>query len=272
MSIPLSQLVTISGSEDCDFSQLNAIAERIPSLIISPLAFSQQTKSHANGSASFQYGLYLQNDRLELHSFKNKKQMPLCIDFLAGKTRHRRIYGGGKGQCISKAMGIKKIPDIKVLDATAGLGGDAFVLASLGCHVTLLERNPVIYSLLKNALDRAQNSDDQVVKNICSRMVLINQNASLYLSTQQKIDYADVIYLDPMFPSRKKSAKVKKEMVYFHDIVGEDSDSDALLDLALKRAHKRIVVKRPRLAEALAGLKAHFSITGKSTRYDVYLP
>ncbi len=264
-------LLAISGSEDCDASQLASIAELIRSPLISPQDFIKQTKKQTN-PISFQYGLYLQNDHLELHSFKTKKQTPLCIDFLTGKTRHRRIYGGGKGQDIAKAIGIKKIPNIKVVDATAGLGGDAFVLASLGCDIILLERNPVIYSLLKNALDRVQNADDQEVKAICSRMKLINQQADQYLSAQKAADYADVIYLDPMFPSRKKSAKVKKEMSYFHDIVGEDNDSDALLKLALTRAHKRIVVKRPRLAEELAGLKAQFNITGKSTRYDIYIP
>jgi 16S rRNA (guanine1516-N2)-methyltransferase len=271
MSISLSQLVAISGSEDCDASQLASVAELIRSPVISPQDFIKQSKKQTN-PVSFQYGLYLRNDRLELHSFKTKKQTPLCIDFLTGKTRHRRIYGGGKGQDIAKAIGIKKIPNIKVIDATAGLGGDAFVLASLGCHIILLERNPIIYNLLKNALDRVQDSDDQEVKAICSRMKLINQQADQYLSAQKVADYADVIYLDPMFPSRKKSAKVKKEMSYFHDLVGEDNDSDALLNLALKRAKKRIVVKRPRLAEELAGLKAQFSITGKSTRYDIYIP
>jgi len=271
MSIPLSQLVTVSGNEDCDSSQLTSIAELISAPLISSQDFIDQTKNKAN-STSFEYGLYLHNDRLELHSFKNKKQTALCIDFLEGKTRHRRIYGGGKGQDIAKAIGIKKISNAKVIDTTAGLGRDAFVLASLGCQVILLERNPVIYSLLKNALERVQASDDQAVKDICSRMLLINENADQYLLAQQAADYADVIYLDPMFPLRKKSAKVKKEMAYFHDIVGEDNDSEVLLNLALKRAQKRIVVKRPRLAEELAGLKAQFSITGKSTRYDVYLP
>jgi 16S rRNA (guanine1516-N2)-methyltransferase len=269
MSTPFSPLIAVSGSEDCNSSQLATIARLINSPIISSQDFARQSKTD---SALFHYGLYLQGNYLTLHSLQNKKQTSLCIDFLAGKMRHRRIYGGGKGQDIAKAIGIKKIPNATVIDATAGLGRDAFVLAGLGCQVTLLERNPVIYSLLKNALDRVHDSDDQVVKAICARMTLINKNAYEYLLAQQEADYADVIYLDPMFPLRKKSAKVKKEMVYFHDIVGVDTDSDALLILALKRAHKRIVVKRPRLAEALAGLKAQFNITGKSTRYDIYLP
>ncbi len=267
MLTPLSQCIAISGSKDCDSIELNNIAKCIGSTIIPSHLFEDKV----NRSSS-QYFLYLNNDRLELRSLQHKKQRAVCIDFLEGKTRHRRLYGGGKGQDLAKAIGIKKIPNANVIDATAGLGRDAFVLASIGCHVTLLERNPVIYSLLKNALERVDHSDDREVKEICVRMRLINTNASEYLLAQNESDRADIIYLDPMFPSRKKSAKVKKEMSYFHDIVGEDQDSDRLLKLAIGNANKRIVVKRPRLAQELAGLKAQFSITGKSTRYDVYVP
>lgn len=262
-------LIALSGSEDCDEVQLASIAKLTQASLLSSQEFFDQINNKAK-LAMFHYGLYLQNDRLALHSLQHENQKALCIDFMEGKARHRRLYGGGKGQDIAKAIGIKKIPNATVVDATAGLGQDAFVLANLGCYVTLLERNPIVYSLLNNALERAQLSNDSQVKAICSRMILVNQSAGEYLLTQKAS--ADVIYLDPMFPSRKKSAKVKKEMRYFHDIVGEDNDSDELLAVALKYARKRIVVKRPRLAATLAGIKAQFSVTGKSTRYDIYLP
>jgi 16S rRNA (guanine1516-N2)-methyltransferase len=75
-----------------------------------------------------------------------------------------------------------------------------------------------------------------------------------------------------MFPERTKTAAIKKEMLFFHDIVGMDTDSDQLLDLARQCAKKRVVVKRPRLAKLLNQAPANFVIKGKSTRYDVYLP
>ncbi len=81
-----------------------------------------------------------------------------------------------------------------------------------------------------------------------------------------------MIYLDPMFPERQKKAQVKKEMLFFHDIAGKDLDSAKLLQLAKSQAKKRIVVKRPRLAKTLDSGQPNFVITGKSTRYDVYLP
>ena len=61
-------------------------------------------------------------------------------------------------------------------------------------------------------------------------------------------------------------------MAYFHDLVGVAQDEAELLDVALNTAKKRIVVKRPRLGEFLDGCKPAYQYTGKSTRFDVYLP
>jgi len=202
---------------------------------------------------------------------QNYNEKPLHIDFLAGKTRHRRLYGGGKGQQLAKAIGLHKIKQPHVIDATAGLAKDAFVLATLGCTVTLIERTTPIYLLLNDALERAQQSDDEQVKQIISRMTLIHHNSQHYLQHLTPTDYPAVIYLDPMFPSREKSAKVKKDMIFFQTLVGKDNDATQLLHTARGKAQKRIVVKRPRHADYLAD-KPNFQITGKSTRYDIYSP
>ncbi|HIO93174.1 MAG TPA: 16S rRNA methyltransferase [Leucothrix mucor] len=270
MSIPFSQNIAVSGSEACDLQFLNLLAVQLDVAVISPQDLLRRLKSQ-----SLHYLLYLDDNRLELRACQGKKTNAVLVDFLEGKSRHRRLYGGGKGQDLIKAIGLKKIPNATVLDATAGLGGDSFVLATLGCQLTLLERNPIVYHLLNNGLKRVFDSDDSDVKGICSRMSLHNQSAVEYLTQLTSNDHAlipDVIYLDPMFPERKKSAKVKKEMSFFHDIVGDDSDSHELFEIALKCATKRVVVKRPRLAETLTKLKPQFSITGKSTRYDIYHP
>ncbi|MCL4160646.1 UNVERIFIED_CONTAM: hypothetical protein GTU68_062388 [Idotea baltica] len=153
------------------------------------------------------------------------------------------------------------------------MGGDAFVLASLGAEVTMLERNPIVHALLKDALERASLVLDNELTEILGRLKLIKQSATDYLEALNKTEFPDVIYFDPMFPTRNKTAQVKKEMQFFHDIVGDDDDSESVLLLALSKAEKRIVVKRPRLAEKLTeSLEPAFQITGKSTRYDIYLP
>jgi 16S rRNA (guanine1516-N2)-methyltransferase len=92
------------------------------------------------------YHLVQTPDRLELHDTLDPKMGAVYVDFVEGKARHRRQFGGGKGQDIAKAIGLHKFKNPRVIDATAGLGREAFVLASLGCHLTLLERSPIIHA------------------------------------------------------------------------------------------------------------------------------
>lgn len=192
-------------------------------------------------------------------------------DFHGPTVRYRREKGGGKGQMIAKAVGLRGGEPIHVLDATAGLGRDAFVLASLGCQVTLLERVPEVRALLADALKRAEawgRAHDPGLLPILERMQLVEADA---LECMPQISAPDVVYLDPMFPPRSKSAQVKKEMRVFHDLVGSDPDAADLLPAALDCARRRVVVKRPRLAPALGPEKPSHSLEGKSNRFDVYV-
>lgn len=193
---------------------------------------------------------------------------PTYADFVTGSVAHRRQFGGGKGQMIAKAVGIKGGVTPQILDATAGLGKDAFVLATLGCDVTLLERSPIVHALLENGLLRAEQSE---VADIIARMHLINANSIEWMQEQaeQGARY-QVVYLDPMFPHNDKSALVKKEMRAFRPVVGDDLDADLLLDSALSIAENRVVVKRPRKAPFLADRKPSLQFEGKSSRYDIY--
>lgn len=191
---------------------------------------------------------------------------PVTASFLQGKTTHRLKFGGGKGQMIAKAVGLNKGVIPSILDATAGLAQDAFVLASLGCDMTLIERSPIIAELIRVALNESKDSD---VQEITARMNLIQADAASWLR-QQSDKVADVIYLDPMYPHRDKSALVKKEMRLFHTLVGESLDDAALLEAALEKARYRVVVKRPRKGETISGRSPAHQIIGKSCRYDVY--
>jgi 16S rRNA (guanine1516-N2)-methyltransferase len=193
------------------------------------------------------------------------------VDFAAGKTRHRRVFGGGKGQQIAKAVGIQGGVRPSILDITAGLGGDAFVLASLGCSVSMAERQPVVNALLADGLVRG--ALDMDVGDIVAAMRLIKGDALSVMAgwhPEQK-DAPQVIYLDPMFPHSGKSAQVKKEMALFRQLVGADEDADALLAPALALASHRVVVKRPRIAPDLAQHKPTYRLEGKSNRFDIYV-
>jgi 16S rRNA (guanine1516-N2)-methyltransferase len=192
---------------------------------------------------------------------------PIRVDFSSGSVNHRRKFGGGKGQLIAKAVGIKSGIYPRILDATAGLGKDSFVLASLGCNVTMIERSPVIAALLKAGLSLGSSHPE--VAEILGRMHLITEDAVTWLHTQPRNDL-EVVYLDPMFPHREKSALVKKEMRLFRTIVGDDTDASALLAAAISKAKYRVVVKRPRKAPAIEGISPSYMLEGKSSRYDIY--
>ena len=198
---------------------------------------------------------------------------PVRAEFVTGKMGYRREHGGGSGQLVARAVGLQKTKaGLHVLDATAGLGQDAFVLASLGCRVSLFERNPVIHALLADGMARAALNMDCAP--IIARMRLRVGSSIDWLANAREAseapDAADVIYLDPMFPHRDKSALVKKEMQVFRTFVGDDDDSEALLEAALAAAKYRVVVKRPRKAPAITGPEPGTRIEGKSSRYDIY--
>lgn len=206
---------------------------------------------------------------LELHQPGKQAPGPICIDFAGGALDHRRRYGGGRGQPLARAMDLKSGNCPTLVDATAGLGRDAFVLASLGCKITLCERSPVLAALLYDGLRRGMQ--DPETASIMQRMTLWYGDSCDYLAGIQATQRPDVIYLDPMYPGKRSSALVKKDMAALQKIIGPDTDSRRLFELALTRARKRVVIKRPLHADCLHQEKPHTSITSKKTRYDIYM-
>lgn len=192
---------------------------------------------------------------------------PVRVDFVEGALAHRRQFGGGSGQMIAKAVGIAPGIRPRILEATAGLGRDGFVLASLGCELTLIERQPVIAALLADGLARAERDAETAA--IVARMRLLEGDAIALMRDWQD-EPPEVVHLDPMFPHRDKSALVKKEMRLFRPLVGDDQDAPQLLAAALALASHRVVVKRPRKAPCIDGPKPGYSLEGKSSRYDIY--
>ncbi|MFL9812178.1 class I SAM-dependent methyltransferase [Stutzerimonas sp. VN223-3] len=214
-----------------------------------------------------EFALQLGESGLQLQLLGAQAPGPVRVDFIEGGAAHRRQFGGGSGQMIAKAVGIQPGIRPRVLDATAGLGRDAFVLATLGCEMILFERQPLVAALLEDGLARGR--EDAEVRPIVERMCLRQGNA-IELMRQWQGEPPQVIYLDPMFPHREKSALVKKEMRLFRPFVGDDLDAGALLEQALALASHRVVVKRPRKAPAVDGPKPGYSLEGKSSRYDIY--
>ncbi len=207
---------------------------------------------------------------LQLEQVGPRAPGPIRIDFLAGALAHRLRYGGGRGQPLARAVGMKAGVSPSIWDGTAGLGRDALILASLGSRVTLCERAPVLAALLDDALLRAAQDADTGGW-IQARLQLLHADTVAALGGLADRERPDVVYLDPMYPPGKSSVLVKKEMRALQLLLGDDHDSGALLEVALTKATRRVVVKRPRRAGWLAGEQPAACVESKTTRYDIYV-
>lgn len=185
----------------------------------------------------------------------------LKIDFDENKRDYQRTHKGS-GESLARGLGFKD--GIRsVIDLTAGLGIDSVFLAQLGFKVFAVERNPYVAFLLSMAQQQSQREEIKQIQFVFASSEEFLQNFKF----QEPIS----AYFDPMYPDKKKSALPRQEMVIFREMVGGDTDSGQLLDLALQKPFHKIVVKRPVKAEPVIA-KPSYELTSKLVRYDVYYP
>jgi 16S rRNA (guanine1516-N2)-methyltransferase len=215
-------------------------------------------------------GLMVTENGLELRDLSGTgPSETLRPDLVKGALGYRRQHGGGVRQALARAVGVKGRPGLRLLDATAGLGRDGFMLAWLGCSVHLLERSPIIAALLEDALARAWEAPE--LRDVVEARIELTCGDSIELLPRLTAGTRwDAIYLDPMYPERSKAALVKKEMRWLRGLVGPDQDSARLLRVALACTANRVVVKRPKGAPMLEGPDPSFEIREKNSRFDVY--
>ena len=193
------------------------------------------------------------------------------INFSSPELLHRlKNY---RSEHIVKALG-KKRSGLRILDATAGLGRDALILAAAGNNVLGLEQNADVHALLAQELEKLHKSHIlNIVFEHCNSIDFLKSTTEQF----------DIIYLDPMFPKSSKSRLVKQEMVWLKNIVGEnnnpennkDTTSDSatdleLFNLALQKTGDRVIIKRPIHAPFINGIKPNYQILGDINRFDVY--
>ena len=179
----------------------------------------------------------------------------------------RLKLGKLQGELLVKAARIKGVEGEPIaIDATAGLGEDALLLAASGYRVILFERDPVIAALLADALERAAEQP-QLAPHV-ARMELRQKDSIPYLRALEP-GSIDLVYLDPMFPARSKSAAVKKKFQLLHQLEAPCPDEQDLLAAAIAAKPRRIIVKRPVKGALLAGIKPSYQLRGKAIRYDV---
>jgi 16S rRNA (guanine1516-N2)-methyltransferase len=211
----------------------------------------------ADTAQSFPYLLVATHERLELRENRGRNVRPIYVDTTVF-GRPRSTLNFSRRQPLARAIG----PHTNtVVDATAGIGQDTFLLALMGYRVTAIERSAVIAALLQDGLSRASDS-------LAGRVDVISGDTREVLPNIHPAP--DTVYLDPMFPpKRKRSALAKKSVRTLRDLVGDDDDVMELLSVCLRHAANRVVVKRPNYADLLKPERSA-SYQGKLVRYDVY--
>jgi len=188
----------------------------------------------------------------------------VTAQFDSSAMRHRRR--GGHNELLGRAIGVKENYFPTVFDATGGLARDAFVLADLGCRVTVCERVTVLAWLVQDALEAAQVSAHDHVREAVGRMRVIAAD-----SAQLTVEERSVLYLDPMFPERKKAAAVRKEAAALQYLAEALEDEIDLWEWAWRQPVERIVVKRPLRAPTLGPQNPSHTLSGKAIRFDVFV-
>lgn len=191
------------------------------------------------------------------------RRRPLRVDFA---SVHARVTRGGR-ELLTRAISARA--GMHVVDCTAGLGTDSFVMASRGCEVTMIERSNTLYLMLEDALARA--GDIEALAPTIQRMRLVRGDARQVLASLAGTP-PDVVYIDPMFPGRKKSALVKGGLQTLQRLLGADEPVEPLVKFARERATERVVVKRPLRGGEFEGVKPTGSVTGKASRFDIFAP
>jgi len=193
---------------------------------------------------------------------------PIRVDWMLPEVQRRVV--AGRRQPLARAAGLHKpgktAEGPSLLDATAGLGRDGYVLAALGARVSLAERHPSVVALLEDALQRIRRVPGQA--EVAGRLEVVGVDAIPLLASGRRWD---LIYLDPMYPEDGKTALPGKEMQILRELTGGDADADSLLAPAIACARSRVIVKRPLNAPWLAGLRPSMHIASTQLRFDVYV-
>lgn len=223
--------------------------------------------SHAEGNPGREFSFVLKRNevgQLGLLALHHPRYGAVYADWLGPRVKRR--ISDGRRQPLARAVGLRKDRPLRVLDITGGLGRDAYTLAALGAQVTLIERHSLIFQLLRDEQIRVFVNQPQ--EGPASRIQIIHgdSNAELPIIGTR----FDVIYLDPMYPERIKSALPSKEMQVLRELTGGDVDSWRLLGAALNTG-KRVVVKRGCRSAWLGASRPSTEIRGTQVRFDVYL-
>ena len=201
------------------------------------------------------YYLWWRDDRLVL--YRGGDDHGVCIE--PAELQRRATLRGE----LARACGVTAKRKPRILDAMAGLGVDGMTLAALGCQVVMIERHTALWAMLESYVQVTARKDT-------SGPEVIHADAWAWLQARSCDDDGfDVIYLDPMFPARRKGALPGKVLQFLAELAPVDGrDLRDWIELAVQHARSRVVLKR-RLRDPAADVP-DWQVKGRSVRYDVY--
>ena len=259
-SAPTIAITVIPADDDALASRARALAAKLALPLIDDPATAADAELRLLVTPA---GLALEATRGDLAAGR-----PMRIDL----TRLDTSTGHGRSlrQPLLRAVGLRKGQAHRphVVDATAGLGEDAWLLAAAGCRVDAVERHGVVAALLRDAVARAASSQPEAA----ARVAVTHADGQAHLRALADASPAlrpEVVYLDPMFPAARR-ARERKPLRMLRRLVGDDADAGELLDAALAVATRRVVVKRPGKAPPLTDRAPDATHRGRAVRYDVY--
>ncbi len=238
--------IVVCIGKGADRENAAALAERIGAPLTDKVGEMLTLMTDASGISLLGFGMRFQGDFSRL--------LPRITN---GRLPHEMLIHAAK----------PKETWLKAVDAAAGMGEDAFLLAAAGYDVTLYERNTVVAALLRDAMDRAKK--DPLLKDTVGRMHFTEGDSTVLM--KERNEGADLVYLDPMFPPRQKTGLVNKKLQLIQKLEQPCVDEKALFDAAVSVRPKKIIIKRPLKGAYLAGSRPSYTITGKAIRYDCYV-
>ncbi|MBK5944388.1 class I SAM-dependent methyltransferase [Halorhodospira sp. 9621] len=194
---------------------------------------------------------------------------PVAVDF-ADRQLKRRVAGSTpRRDPLARAVGLHRRPQTAVVDATAGLGQDGWVLAALGASVTWIECSPVLSALLAAALERAA-AEPQLAAT--TERIRLQPGDLRDVLGRLPTASCEVVYVDPMYPdgaTRGAVGRPAQVLRALHASAPPPAEAD-LLAAALAHATRRVVVKRPQRAAPVSGPPPSRAVSGRAVRFDIY--
>ena len=149
-----------------------------------------------------------------------------------------------------------------IVDASAGLGRDSYLIHQLGHRVHSIEINPTLFELMhdgKSAL--GENPDWELHQGSCEDIL-------------HTLDQINIIYFDPMFEHPKKAKAQKYTQVIQHYCMTDHAQNGLIIDFLIgfaRENHLKLVIKQPQKRSSLTIPKPHHRIpSGKFCEFWIY--